>query len=220
MLLRSIFFFIFLAVVCASSAKADLLHVNEEFIYDQNSNLRWTIVVSDTKLTYSQLLDWLEELNRQEQPSGYSAWMLPNTTDGTWWKNGGDNNDKYGVTESYLGYLYYILLGLKSRQGLEPNQKSSDVDNPSEWDEKTTCLENLEPKLYWLGTDSAKTLHGMEAAWVFDFAWGAQFLDTENSTSNYGIAFRYFSPVPEPSSQLLFIFGLLVISRYRFWPKK
>nr|WP_321465570.1 PEP-CTERM sorting domain-containing protein [uncultured Desulfobulbus sp.] len=217
MLLRSIYFTIFWAVVCvgASSAKADLLHVNEEFLYDQNSNLRWTIIVSDTKLTYSQLFDWLDELNRQERPSGYSSWMLPYTTDGTWWKNNGDNNDKYGVTESYLGYLYYILLGLESRQGLDPNQKSIDVGKPSEWDEKTTCLESLEPKLYWLGTDSAKTLHGMDAAWVFDFAWGSQYLDTENSTSNYGIALRYFSPVPEPSSLLLLFVGMLALCRLR-----
>lgn len=212
---RFIFLIIVWAVLCigVSSSWADLDRKNEYIVTDTTSNLCWSIIVSDTKFTLDGAKLWVAGLNAEESSyGGYSDWHLPSTPDGTWGYDGG-NDRKFGVTVSQLGYLYYVSLGLESRQ-YQAHYTESELQ------ELSKPFENLQPVSYWFETLSEIQLINLETGWLFNFADGSQYKDTTNMENGYAIAVRSCSPVPEPSSIFLFLTGILGVSRIRLRPRR
>jgi len=188
------------------SVRAGSLKVNEQLIYDETLNVYWTKwAISDKALTWGMANEWIEGLNKSDF-GGYNDWRLPDTPDGTWGYNGG-NPAKYNVTESELGHLYYQTFELTSIQ-------SGDGYTEKELKKETTPFKNILPVLYWFGLITDMNLMISEAAWVFDFGYGSQFLQTTNMLA-YAIAVRSADPVPEPSSCILFLTGLVMLFRFR-----
>lgn len=199
--------------ICASSVYADPLQVNGQLIYDEKLAVYWTkSEKTDNALTWEAAKNWIKGLNKKKF-GGYSDWRLPYTPDGTWGYDGG-NDGKYNVTVSELGHLYYTTLELSA-------QKNGTGNSAEELKEATAPFENLLPVLYWFDPLSDTRLNissgkpnGDPAAWVFDFGYGSQFLQTTNMTA-YALAVRSASSVPEPSSVVLFLTGVFVVSRIR-----
>jgi hypothetical protein len=209
---RTCFFIIWsVFFLSVTAAKADLLQVHEDLIYDTVLNVYWAKSERSTdQVTWDKAHDWINGLN-DKNFGGYNDWRLPYTPDGTWRYDGG-NDGKYNVKASELGHLYYNILGLSSRQNETANTAAELQKSP---------FLNLLPTLYWLGPLSTTPLNlsdnkptGDPAAWVFDFGYGSQFLQTTNMYA-YAIAVRSASPVPEPSSVVLFLTGVLMMARIR-----
>jgi hypothetical protein len=194
---------VLLAVVfiCSSPASADSL------IYDPYLNIYWMKDgnVQGKSMTWDDAKKWAEDL----EYGGYNDWRLPSTPDGYYKRNDGTiwdyygyntnpNDNKYNVTFSELGSLYYNTFKLTADKGL------STAENP--------LFNKLQPGYYWFGIPSK--LDDIKAAWVFDFKYGTQFLNTTTSYA-YAIAVRDATPAPEPSSALLFLAGLLGLCRIR-----
>ena len=209
---RSRFFIIWSVLfLSVAAAKADPLQVEGNLIYDAGLDVYWTKSERSTdQVTWDKAQDWIKGLNNKKF-GGYNDWRLPYTPDGTWGYDGG-NDSKYNVDVSELGHLYYNTLKLPSRQKMAANTSE---------ELKKSFFENLLPTLYWFAPLSTTRLNiseenkdGDPAAWVFDFGYGSQFLQTTNAKA-YAIAVRSASPVPEPSSGVLFLTGVLMVSRIR-----
>jgi hypothetical protein len=199
-------FFILWSILFLSftAAKADPLQVHGDLIYDEMLDVYWTKNERSTDaVTWDAAQKWINGLNSQKF-GGYNDWRLPKTPDGTWGYDGG-NDRKYNVTASELEHLYYKTLKLTSRQNATVNTAA---------DLTKSFFENLLPTEYWFGTLSSTQLSGQQTGWVFDFGFGSQFLQTTNMSA-YAIAVRSASPVPEPSSVVLFLTGVLMVSRIR-----
>ncbi|MBM9538865.1 PEP-CTERM sorting domain-containing protein [Desulfobulbus alkaliphilus] len=211
--------------LCSSPGISASLHMEELYPFADNFNVSWTIVtdpnvsggtwmlvtdpskgsetpVKSFGMTYQDAQNWVASLNSTKY-GGFNDWHLPMTPDWTTW--GYDNNDystKIKVTVSDLGYLYYEMLQLDPIDlGAAPNNYTD------------LKLSILNPELlhynYWFGNLSEYTEEGnpLEFGWIFDFKYGTQFL-AGTSTSAYALAIRKTTPIPEPTSALLFLTGI------------
>lgn len=158
-----------------------------------------------TQMTWDKAKTWAEDLNY----GGYDDWHLPTTPDGLLKANGivlweydtTKITTKYNVTYSELGHLYYTELGLKGY--LAPGTDITYNASYGLHNEAAPYFTNLRAGYYWFETSSASD---PSLAWVFDFEYGIQFLQSKNSPNAYAIAVR--SAVPEPASAFLFLSGL------------
>lgn len=202
-ILLAVFFFL------SPPASACSLTLQDSLIYDADLGIYWMQdgkFNQNTKMTWQEANAWLASLNEKNY-GGYSDWRLPTTPPGSEWGYDGSNGKKYNVTVSELGHLFYLGLGLQGK--IAPNGTSNQTYGLGE---DTTPFTGLQPGYYWFGTTSE--LSDEEAAWKFDFQHGTQFLDTID-TYAYAIAVRKATPAPEPTSALLFLAGLLGMSRVR-----
>lgn len=181
-----------------------------DLIYDDTLKIYWTQNANMNGLmSWAEVTAWIENLN-VSRFGGFDDWRLPTTPDGTWGYDGG-NAGKYDVTCSELGHLYYNSLELdaKKQTTSQPytEQELAILGNP---------FEGLQPDLYWFGTVSKTVLlPGYQSVWKFDFGRGAQFIETTGTNKAYALAVRSATPVPLPSSALLFLTGLVALALKR-----
>ena len=151
-------------------------------------------------MTWQEANAWLTSLNKQNY-AGYSDWRLPTTPPGTTWKyNPNDISTKYDVITSELGHLFYIDL----------NQDSSTIFSGPPPIRDFSPFINLQLGYYWFGTIESSA-DAPNQVWRFDFQHGTQFRDPILlGNTAYAIAVR---DVPEPSSALLFLAGMLGLCR-------
>ncbi|OGR16178.1 MAG: hypothetical protein A2X81_08550 [Desulfobacterales bacterium GWB2_56_26] len=119
-----------------------------------------------------------------------NAWRLPSTADGPYvYGTNGNTTAGYNITSSEMGHLYYE----ENRGEFENLIKSSLVS----W--------------YWSGTEYTSNT---DYAWSFNMYSGYQTIDRRDYGDGYGLAIRSgqvstASPVPEPTTMLLFSVGLV-----------
>lgn len=195
---------VLLAVVFFSSPPASA----DSLIYDPYLDIYWMKDGNNKGLmTWDDAKKWAEQLTY----GGYDDWRLPSTPDGYYIRNDGTiwdyynsgtnpNDNKYNVTFSDLGSLYYNFFKLKADENLSTVKNSP--------------FNNLQAGYYWFETASSQLFTNQSTAWIFDFKFGTQFLNTTTSLA-YAIAVRDASPAPEPSTALLFLTGLLGLCRIR-----
>jgi hypothetical protein len=196
--LVSILFALLVPVVVAdSSAYGDSLNIETAIVHDSEQHLDWLVAPqsSGKKMTWKAANAWAENLSY----GGYTDWHLPSTPDGTWGYDSNGNLSKYNVTVSDLGHLYYTILQLAANEGLGSNNG---------------FFTNLQAGYYWMAPLSKTRDANGPMAWIFDFGHGTQFLASTN-TFAYALAVRNATPVPEPSTALLCLVGLLAFSRIK-----
>lgn len=214
--MRALFFINFLSIISVFSfyVNAYSLEIKGDYlVYDATKNIYWTKDANIGGLmTWGDAQGWIKRLNK-ECYGGYNDWRLPFTPngysdDGTWVYDKDNNLTKYNVTVSELGHLFYQSLQL---QGLYSSDGTVNTDYGLRG--KETLFDNLQSGYYWFGTPSK--IDDDPAVWLFDFEFGIQFKNTLGTDRAYAIAVRSTTPVPEPSSAILFLIGVLSLSRVR-----
>ncbi|MCP3931154.1 MAG: PEP-CTERM sorting domain-containing protein [Bacteroidetes bacterium] len=171
-------------------------------ICDTVPGKEWILATSTEGIkSFTDALDWINRLNdpKNQRFNSYH-WSLPFTPDGND-ENGWEFYDgeyySYNVTSSELGHIYYNLWDDIMKNYLNvPNDQTSTS--------------------FWMATSShdkkstyKRDHFGLKNCWAFDFQYGTQYLDSENF-SNHVLAIG--TPIPEPSTGLLFLTGLIFLT--------
>lgn len=134
-------------------------------------------------MTWYGALGWAKYLNSISY-LGHNTWIVPTTYDQTC-ING-------PCTNSMLGELYYIGLGLTTGQSITSSPNSA-------------LFTNLLDRSYWSSTE---VLANTSWAFAFGNPPGWQYGDTKSMQSYAWVA---FTPIPEPASLPLLLTGLGIL---------
>ncbi len=149
---------------------------------------------------------------------------MPVTPDGifidknglTLWQYSLNNEDKFNVTYSELGHIFYTILGNEAIPDPNNQATSEYILDPD--------YENVYPDIYdffggntfWMAIDSQgnTSTQNSSSNWAFNFETGIQYL--ARGTSLYPLAITT-GPItlPEPTTGLLLLTGLLFITARR-----
>lgn len=196
----------------------------EYLVHDSDLKIDWmrdgswmpNDALPQRKMSWDDAIAWLATLNENKY-GGFNDWRLPTTPDGFWeenntviWKyNNNDITTKYNVTVSELGHLFYSELNLKGYIAPSMESKANNITYNTHYGlgNASTPFKGLQSGYYWFGTPSQSE---SDMAWVFDFEFGIQFLQTKTMPNAYAIAVRSSTPTPapEPGTALLFLSGL------------
>lgn len=225
-------------------AEATLWDRGGGLIYDDILNITWlqdasyyrTTGYTENYLTWSQATTWAENLEYYDNVRNvtYRDWRLPQTLP----VNGssydythafdGSTDRGYNISApgsanpgslgSEMAFLYYNSLGNLAHFNLSgaeplPELKTSFVDGNGNF----ASFQNLLSDNYWSGTPAIP-----DNAWAFSFGYGWQAWGNNNdnmgTTSAAAWAVRpgdvVSTPVPEPTSILIFGMGVTVMGGY------
>lgn len=207
-----------LSLTMAGIAQATLIvdatvHLNggsHKLIYDTDLNITW-LDYSSSLDTWSNQVSWADDLSVVLNGTTYDDWRLPQTVDGDYAIGyDGTTTAGWNITNSEMGYLFYMDLGNLGHVGTDGNiQPGSGLLNTGPFD-------NLLPFFYWSGTEYANDPLN---SWHFSFDGGDQYID-HGDTLYYALPVHQgrIIPVPEPTTMLLFgtgLAGLAISGRLR-----
>lgn len=221
-------------IITIGSAQAALLTIGKatyngadyNLIWDDDNNgqsIVWLDYSNSSEDVWPQHVSWAAGLNSAMTVNlytGYSvdwidnSWRLPSAVDdptlyGYEGDPDGDGNytysGGYNLANSELGHLFYIELG---NMGL----LDTDGNTLTEYGlRETGPFKNLLPQTYWFGTEYAGD---PGFVWLFSMNDGIQNTQVKRAHL-YGLAVRngivtsHADTVPEPTTMLLFGFGLI-----------
>jgi hypothetical protein len=207
----------------ASMAQATLFDRGNGMIYDSDQDLTWLQDAnyaktsgfdSDGEMNWNSATGWAAGLSI----GGYTNWRLASVTDSSddgcdFSFTGTDCGYNVDTSGSELAYMWYETLGNKSYY-----DTSGNADQPG-WGLTSTSADgvdilNLQSDYYWSGTEYAP---GTDNAWHFNTDDGGQYGDGSKGFEFYAWAVRSgdVAAVPEPSTLILFGFGLAGLGAVR-----
>ena len=226
------------ALLLATSAHATLLgrdisgnavannSASAVFFYDTDLNITWLrnanaaagssfddgFRTTDGRMTWGNANNWANTLT----VGSYAGWRLPTLVDtgpsGCDYSNAGGTDCGYNVqtASSEMAHLYYVSLG---NLAYCPPRDETCADGPQTGFGLTNTgnFQNLQPHLYWSGTEFAPQL---DSAWDFDTFYGSQSASNKQNESlamavRPGDVLAVVNEVPEPGALLLTAAALL-----------
>ncbi len=216
-------------VALSGAAQAALIDRGGGMIYDTTRNITWladmnyaqtsghtgTGVIANGRMTWAATTAWADNLVF----GGFSDWRLPTlnpadtTCSGNFNAGGGFPNQYFGTgcTGGELSGLFVADLGNKANESV-----LNQVGDTAEQIANLALFSNVQPTIYWSGTEYAPNPDG---AWKFSPGDGSQSPD-DKFNSSWAVAVRpgdVTASVPEPQTLALALlaFGATVVARRR-----
>lgn len=186
-------------------------------IYDTTINITWLDYTNKSN-TWSNQVDWAENLELTFDSVTYNDWRLPETIDGEHLISyDGTTTAGWNITSSELGHLFYEELNNLARIDTDGDiQEGSGLLN-------TDPFNYLIGAHYWSGTEYGD-LTEPGNAWRFSFVDGGQYISSQGADFPYALAVHEGRlghdtiPAPEPLTAVLLgsgFFGMVLSGRFR-----
>lgn len=198
-------------LVCAGTARAELIDRGGGLIYDTVLNVTWMqdaryattsgASAPGSGMNWFDAKAWVTDLEFYDSVRGvtWTDWRLPSTVNSA----SSAGFDSSGLS-SELAFMYYVNLGFAANESLD------------RWDPEPTATKynpftNIGYRSYW--SETGADVPGRDWAWALHFHFGWQFLNDQHD-QGYAWAVRdgdvgaAGTSVPEPAGAILLALGI------------
>jgi hypothetical protein len=211
---------VLLVLACSSANAALLSRSSGQAYYDDVLNITWIAnanladtttfgvlgINADGSMNWAKANEWIAAMNTAAY-LGTSDWRLPTVTDtGTAGCNFGYTGTDCGfnvdLATGEMAHMFYSTLGNTAGYNTSGVVQPCNSAGPNYCLTNTGPFSNLQPYLYWSGTEYAPNT---SSAWDFPFSYGSQYYNAK-TVGLYAWAVRPgdIAAVPVPATVWLF----------------